>query len=208
MDKVCKICFKDIKDESIFNLVHRNNILCEDCFCKLKVKFHKFNISNIKGTAIYDYDEVIKELLYKFKGCYDYELKDVFLYRYLSYFKLIYHNYYLIPAPSYYIDDQKRGFNHVIEIFKPLNLKVLPIIKKLKKHKQSDLSKSDRSSVNSVLSIDENVDLKGKRILLVDDILTTGSTLFSCVELIRKLKPKRLEILVIAKTKTKLKTEY
>ena len=208
MNNVCKICFKDIKDYSLYNLVNKKHILCEECFGKLKAKFYKLNIGTVKATAIYDYSDVIKELIFKYKGCYDYELKDVFLYRYLNYLKLKYRNYYVVPVPSFHVDDEKRGFNHVIEIYKLLNLKMLTIIHKNKAHKQSENSGRQRHDIRSVLEIDKNIDMKGKKILLVDDIMTTGSTLLSCVELLKSVHAKHIEILVIAKTKRKSKTEY
>ena len=62
--------------------------------------------------AIYDYNETIKKLIYQFKGCYDYELKDVFLFRYVTYLKWKFNDYILVPAPSSKVDDEKRGFNH------------------------------------------------------------------------------------------------
>jgi ComF family protein len=43
--------------------------------------------------------------------------------------------------------------------------------------------------------------IKNKRILLVDDICTTGSTLFECGKQLRKLKPKSIHALVIARQK-------
>ena len=208
MDNYCRICFKKITDYSLYNFINKRNILCEDCFSKFKAKFYKFSLNNINGLAIYDYDENMKDLIYKFKGCYDYELKDVFLTRYLPYLRFMFRGYIIVPAPSYHIDDEKRGFNHVVEIFKTLKLKMCPIISKLKPHKQSEHTSKGRLDIRHVLSIDKNVNLKGKNILLVDDILTTGSTLFSCVELLKTLHPKRIEILVVAKTKRKNKKQY
>lgn len=207
-DNYCKICFKKIGDYSLYNLINKSNILCEECFGKLKAKFISFHLANIKGTAVYEYTDVIKELIYKFKGCYDYELKDVFLYRYINYLRIKYHNYYVAPAPSYKVDDKKRGFNHVEEIFKTLKLKMLPLFSKNMAHKQSSKSSKQRSEVNKVISIDKNIELKDKKILLVDDIYTTGSTLLTCIELLKKQKAKHIEILVIAKTKKKEKNEY
>ena len=208
MDNYCKICFKKITDYSLYNLINKRNILCEECFNKLKAKFINFSINNVKGLAIYEYDENIKDLIYKYKGCYDYELKDVFLSRYINYLRIMYRGYVIVPAPSYHLDDERRGFNHVVEIFKALKLKIMPIITKTKQHKQSDHSAKGRMDITNVLSIDENANLKDKNILLVDDIFTTGSTLFSCIELLKPFHPKKIEILVIAKTKKKTKREY
>ena len=187
--------------------MNKKNILCEQCFDKLDAKFIGFKIGNIKGVAVYEYTDFIKEMIYKYKGCHDYELKDVFLYRYLNYLRILYRGYSVVPAPSFHIDDEKRGFNHVVEIFKALKLNMLPVIKKVKAHKQSDMSYKKRFEIKKILEID-NVDLKDKKILLVDDIFTTGSTLTSCIDLLKSRGAKKIEILVIAKTKKKEKQEY
>ncbi len=208
MNNFCKICFKEINDYSLYNLIRKKNILCEECFSKLDAKFISFKIGNIKGISIYEYTDFIKELIYKFKGCGDYELKDVFLYRYLTYLRLKYHSYYIVFVPSYYIDDERRGFNHVKAIYESLKLKELPILKKKTAHKQSDQSFKGRRSIKDVLEIDNKISLKGKKILIVDDIITTGSTLLTSIELLKSVGAKRIEILVIAKTKMKRKDEY
>ncbi len=208
MDDFCKICFKSITDNSLFNLIKRKNILCEKCFSKMNTKFIPFKIGNVKGISIYEYTDFIKELIYKFKGCYDYELKDIFLFRYLMYFRLKYHGFYIVYVPSYHIEDERRGFNHVKAIFESLKLKELSILKKKIAHKQSDQSSFGRHKINDVIEIDENISLKGKKILLVDDIMTTGSTLLTSIDLLRSKGAKTIEILVIAKTKKKKKEEY
>lgn len=187
--------------------MNKKNILCEQCFEKQNAKFIGFKIGVVRGVAIYEYTDFIKELIYKYKGCYDYELKDVFLYRYINYLRIMYRGYYIVPAPSFHLDDEKRGFNHVIEIYKALKLEMLPIIKKIEAHKQSDMSYKKRFNVKKVFVID-NVNLKDKKILLVDDIFTTGSTLMSCIDLLKEKGAKKIEVLVIAKTKKKEKREY
>ena len=187
--------------------MNKKNVLCEQCFEKMNAKFINFKIGSIKGLSIYEYSDVIKELIFKYKGCYDYELKDVFLYRYINYLRIMYRGYHVVPVPSYYIDDEKRGFNHVVEIYKSLKLEMLPVIKKIKAHKQSDMSYKKRFEVKKIFEIDD-IDLKGKKLLLVDDIFTTGSSIRSCIDLLKKKGAKKIEVLVIAKTKKKEKQEY
>ena len=41
--------------------------------------------------------------------------------------------------------------------------------------------------------------VKNKRILLIDDVVTTGSTLKASIDLIKKGSPKDIKILVLAK---------
>lgn len=198
--KYCKICFKEIKDYSFYNFSHEKNIICETCFSFLNAKFKCFEIGTIKAMAIYDYNETIKKLIYQFKGCYDYELKDVFLFRYVTYLKWKFNDYILVPAPSSKVDDEKRGFNHVIEIYKCLGLEMVDVIKKTSKEKQSDKTSKDRLKVNNIL-VGHNLEkVRGKKILLVDDIYTTGSTIFRMIEIVKSAKPKDIKVLVIAKT--------
>ena len=196
----CRICFKEINDLSLYNVSHRKILLCKDCSHALKARFKKFEIGTVKALSIYEYDETIKKLIYTYKGCYDYELKDVFLYRYLNYLKIMYKGYVIVPAPSSKIDDLKRGFNHVVEIYKQLGFPIYQVIEKVNREKQSAKSKKNRLKIDKDL-IAKNIDvLKGKKVLIVDDIYTTGATIFRCIELVQKSKPKKIKVLVIAKT--------
>lgn len=154
----------------------------------------------IKALSIYDYDETIKKLIYTFKGCYDYELKDIFLARYLSYLKILYKGYVVVPTPSSKVDDEKRGFNHVKEIYKPLGLPMLDVLMKISKEKQSSKSKKNRLNVDKKI-ISKKIDLlKGKKVLIVDDIYTTGATMQRAINLVKEGNPKVIKVLVIAKT--------
>ena len=198
--RFCKICFKEIKDNSFYAFSHKDNIICESCFSTLKAKFINFKIGSIDALSIYDYNEAIKKLIYTFKGCYDYELKDVFLTRYLSYLKLLYKGYIVVPVPSSEIDNQKRGFNHVKEVFKNLGLPMVDVLKKVNKEKQSSKTSKDRLKVNKNIESCNIEQVKDKKVLIVDDIYTTGATMFRSIELVKKGKPKVIKVLVLAKT--------
>ena len=105
----------------------------------------------------------------------------------------------MIPAPSYQKNDEERGFNHVEEIFSVLNLKMKKCIHKTKQVKQADLTTKEREQIGSVLEID-NVDLSGKKILLVDDVYTTGSTIKAMINLVRQKGAKKIKVLLMSKT--------
>lgn len=156
-------------------------------------------MQNVNILYLYNYDEVVKENLYKLKGCFDIELAPIFLDYFRYYFRSIFLGYIIIPAPSSNDSDEERGFNHVIEIFKTLGLPILQCIHKTKNMKQSDLSQSERGKIRDVLKIDD-VDLSRKKILIVDDVYTTGSTFAAMIELVRSKCPKKIKGLLMSKT--------
>ena len=199
--RVCKLCFKDIKDNSLNSILGKKYSLCPECYKKLEPKFIDFKVDGVKGLAIYEYNEDLKGLIYQFKGCFDYELKDIFLDRFKTVLKLYFYDYLAVPVPSYKDDDLVRNFNHVEEAFKGLNIKLLKIIEKTEKVKQSDRHKNERADIGSYLRINTDKSLKGKKILLVDDIYTTGSTIKACLNLLKTLQPKKIKVLVLCKVK-------
>ena len=141
----------------------------------------------------------MQELLYQFKGCRDYELRTVFLEYYLSYLNYKFNGYEIIPAPSSKKSDEERGFNHVEEMFSVLKLKMIKCIHKNKQVKQADLTTKERAKIGEVLEID-NVDLSHSKILLVDDVFTTGSTIKSMIKLCREKGAKKIKVLLMSKT--------
>ena len=202
-EQYCKICFNKIKPNDIYSIINKDIFVCSECFERLKPHFGKFELDNVHGIAIFDYDENIQSFLYQLKGCHDFELSTIFLERYKKELRLMYNDYVLIPAPSSKEDDEEREFNHVIEIFNKTGLYILPCIRKTIKYKQSDHSAKDRQNIEKILEIEEKARIKNKKILLVDDVLTTGSTLKAMIRLVRKFEPKKIKILVMSKTRFK-----
>lgn len=161
--------------------------------------FYEFQFENIKGLAIYRYNDDLRRTIYLLKGCYDYELKDILLSPFRLELKLRYFGYTIIPIPSTKENDKKRGFNHVEAIFSSLNLNMIKCLYKTKNINQHQLNYKERIKGNNKFGIDENIDLRNKKILLVDDIMTTGETLKSCLKLIKSKQPKNIKILILAK---------
>ena len=108
-----------------------------------------------------------------------------------------------MPAPSYIEDDTARGFNHVEEIFRCLNLPFAKLIDKRMHYKQSDHSFKNREDVKWILELKEDKQMYGKKLLIVDDVYTSGSTAKTMVNLLEKLHPKEIKLLILSKTKKK-----
>lgn len=177
--------------------------VCSQCQKEMEALFIRFKVDRYDALSIYYYTPFIKKLIYQYKGCYDYELCDVFLHEFYRSLKLLYFNRVIIPIPSYKDDDELRGFNHVMEIFKRMGLTVLDILEKTQKHKQAISTVNARHEIYKFLAVKQPIDLSSKHVLIVDDVYTTGSTMKSAINIIEKLNPKSIKVLVIAKTKPK-----
>lgn len=165
-----------------------------------KPVFKEFSVGKYNALTLYNYDELIQEKLYQFKGCFDIELGTVFIEYFRLYLKIKYWGYIVVPAPSYSSKDEERGFNHVDVMFSSLGLEMVKCIHKVKDIKQADLNFDERQQIGNALIIDKTMELRGKKILIVDDVFTTGSTVRAMINLLEKNKPKKIKILVMSKT--------
>ena len=197
---ICKICFKPIEVFSVHTILFDEPKICHKCFESFNPVLKRFSVQNVDALHIFYYDDIVKEKLYQLKGCFDIELAPVFIEYFLPYLKIKYFGYTLIPAPSFIDADNERGFNHVKEIFKSLNLPMIKCIHKTKDVKQSDLTSKEREEIKNILEID-NVDLSNKKILIVDDVFTTGSTIRVMIDLVKQKNPKKIKVLVLSKTR-------
>lgn len=173
--------------------------MCDQCFLKYQAKFINFKIGKYCGLAIYEYDEAIRELIYQFKGCYDIELGGLFLEQYLKYLRFKYLGYKVVSIPSYYLEDTRREFNHVKEAFNSMKLERLDILEKIDEYKQSNQKHKDRMNIKYHLKVSDIEKVRNKKILIVDDVVTTGSTLKATIDLINQGHPKCIKILTLAK---------
>ena len=101
---------------------------------------------------------------------------------------------------------KKRGFNQceIISkyISKNLNIPVSKALIKVKNTKeQKTLSKEEReNNIKDAFIIKVNKEIFKKRILLVDDVITTGTTLLECKKILEKSGAEKITILTIAKS--------
>lgn len=194
----CKCCFQEIKGESFHSLIYREQHICIKCFYESNPIFYNFKIDKYRALAVYEYDNFIKEKLYLLKGCKDIELAPIFLDYFRIFIKLKYFGYYVIGGPYHPDDFLERGFDQNVEIFKTAGLEVHHPILKKHRFKQSDLHKKQREEIIEKLVYVRKENLKNKKILLVDDVYTTGSTIRAMIKIIEKFQPKKIKILLLS----------
>ncbi|MFA6796563.1 MAG: phosphoribosyltransferase family protein [Bacilli bacterium] len=150
-----------------------------------------------KITSLARYKPPLSKLLIQYKENYDVELKSVFLSYYKSYLKIKFSGYSIVLVPSSLKKIKMREFDHLEMIFKELGLPILKVLSKKDGKEQKKNSASERKKVYQAINIHGGEVVSNKKILLVDDVITTGSTLKACLQLLKKYKPKRIEILTI-----------
>lgn len=113
----------------------------------------------------------------------------------------------VLPVPMYRGKQLKRGYNQAEEIALGINAATgIPVgdnLRALHGHStQTRRGAYDRYlNVAGLFGVDNAAELAGRHILLVDDVLTTGSTLSACCEALRRAVPTvRVSVLTIAAT--------
>lgn len=194
--KRCIICQRPLSSLSN-NFIFANINLCRKCYNRLPFVYYHFKIEKTDALAIYKYTEELSQLILQLKADGDIEIAKIFLGPIKEFLKCQFAGYTIIPVPSYEGQNKKRGFNHIIEIARPLGLPIVPAFYKAKKWKQSNQKKHSRSQISKVIKLmPEKLDPK-KKYLLIDDIITTGSSIKACLHLLDSFHITKVRVLVI-----------
>jgi len=115
---------------------------------------------------------------------------------------------YIIPVPLHQKKLKQRGYNQVTGFADAIAQQFqLPIATELltkKAHTSSQTTKSFQERIKpkkEVFHLNPSPSFTGKHFLLLDDILTTGSTLESCAKLLLQIPESKVSILCLAYTK-------
>ncbi|MFA8298587.1 MAG: ComF family protein [Hyphomicrobiales bacterium] len=112
---------------------------------------------------------------------------------------------YIIPVPLHDKRKRKRGYNQsyilALGISDMINVPIdtISLIRKKNTSTQTQKSANERmENVNQAFSLVEANHLIGKHVLLIDDILTTGSTINACVDALLKVSDIKLSLAFVA----------
>ena len=202
---ICGICGKLNKDG-----------LCNKC----KIQLEKVAENDILKQDLEDM--YIKELIYIFK--YEGIIRKLILdykfhekpYMYVCFVNFVLKNEKIfeklqsydtiIPVPISKKRMKERGYNQSLLIAKKLSrevkipLQVNCLLKTKNIIEQSKLNKEQRKqNIQNVYELKNGEILNNKRILLIDDIYTTGSTVNECAKILQQARPEKIDVLVLAK---------
>ena len=200
----CKICGKKLRGNEL--------LVCKDCIEKLNYFRLRENLISLdKASNFYSFlifEDIVKDFIHLFKY-YGYvpigeSLVDFLMEKY-SFDFLNDYDFYL-PVPAHKRKLQERGFNQaelIAEwIFKDKDVKKFSLLKKIKYGiSQASLDKEGRiKNIRNSFEIKKGnyKEYEDKRIIVVDDILTSGATFFEIRKTLSPLKFERIDILTIA----------
>jgi ComF family protein len=159
-------------------------------------------------TSLTYYDGVIKTVIHKFKYS-----KQKFLLSVLNDIIITNEKFkeivplidVIVPVPLHWLKKLHRGFNQSellsMEIqkrfLKPMSKNNLCRIKNTES--QTHLTKSQRRvNIRNAFFVKDPKSFKGKKILLVDDVLTTGVTASECSKKLKKAGAESVHLLILA----------
>lgn len=129
-----------------------------------------------ENKSLYVYNEFLKECLslYKYRG--DYLIAKAFSEKIRKTLKQLSFDL-LVPIPLSKERLYERGFNQSAALIEEAGFTAENVLRRIHGEKQSKKSRLERIHLQQVFQMADNINIEGKKIVLVDDIYTTGSTL-------------------------------
>ena len=112
---------------------------------------------------------------------------------------------YIVPVPLHYRRFFKRGYNQsevlASMLAKQLNKPYKNLLKRTHStQRQATLSREERlKNLQGAFAVKNPAHVSGKKILLVDDVLTTGATLHACAEALQQAGSAEILVFTLAR---------
>ena len=113
----------------------------------------------------------------------------------------------IIPVPLHPARERERGFNQAALLARELaRLSHLPLDEHsvarrvhTERHRAGMDSKARRDSVNDAFAVRHRESITGRRVLLIDDVFTTGATVSACAAVLNEAGASEVFVLTIAR---------
>ncbi|MDR1725672.1 MAG: hypothetical protein LBR28_04710 [Bacteroidales bacterium] len=196
------------------NLIAGEKILCLKCYCKISANHvtnqkaleeisTNFPVSNFNIFMKFEHEAASQHLIHQLK----YHDK-IFIAKYLAKLwaeKLKKEEWikdidFIFPLPLHWIKKIKRGYNQseilATELGKALNKPVVTKGCYRKKYTKSQAihAKNRWTNMHKAFAVSNPSVFHNKHVLIVDDVITTGSSVFNCMEAICTAKPAAISV--------------
>ena len=219
LNDIFHLVFPELCVECNDILTENEEQICLSCLCKLPrilflcedtnpvAQLFAGRIPFVHATAFFRYlkKSEIPHLTYLFKYCGNKQLAYQ-LGRQAALALQIEHNTclqvdMLIPVPLHPKKEKKRGYNQSERICRGLSsVWNIPVRTDILQRKKHTLTQTDKTlygrwqNMQEVFCLTNPEALEGQHVLLVDDVITSGSTLISCAKTLRGVADVRISI--------------
>lgn len=191
--ETCLICGRPFQ---LLDERFRIEDLCHDCFRWEEDPEWQGYLE--KNHSIFLYNDFLKELIAKFKFRGDYTLAKVFIHYIIEKLAKIEWDL-LIPIPLSTDRLYERGFNQAAALITVSGFAPAEILTRIHSEKQSKKSRKERIHLPQVFQVESNIDLQTKKVVIIDDVYTTGSTLRHAAKLLQAAGATSIQSLTIAR---------
>lgn len=106
-----------------------------------------------------------------------------------------------VPVPLHRRRARERGFNQAEDLARETGLPVVRALRRVRATpSQTDLPAARRhANVRGAFAVRRRIDVRGLRVLIVDDVCTTGATIDACARVLRQAGAVRVSALTAAR---------
>lgn len=226
-DFLCAHCGADIFDESLFckaclkGVIKNDGKICLKCGTAIEGaedycgKCGKREVFFDRAYSPYLFEGHIRKVIHRLKYGGEMHFVPNFAKEMIKYIEAKGETFDIVTYVPMDKESQKeRGYNQSYLLAKAFCdilakdiLKTL-LIKKRKTAKQEELNfKSRLDNLKGVFESENKEDIKGKKVLLIDDVLTTGATTSFCAKALKKAGAVSVAVLTLASRKESLHWE-
>lgn len=202
-DNQCKVCSKNL---DLSNEVELDNNMCTSCINDVDKYYFERCISVI------DYNKLFRDMIMELKFNYNVKVADAFIKIIEDYIiknRKYFESFDIITSVPIHKEKEKyRGFNQSVLIGEKLCVTLnIPFIdnlllKRINTNSQSNLNYYERKrNIIDVFTLNKKYDIKNKKILVIDDVFTTGSTLSECAKVLINNDCREVECFCILKAR-------
>ena len=173
----CYLCSAPLRQQLTWKLLFTSipePVVCEKCLGKFeRVLDNEQKYENV--FALYHYNEAMHDYLHQFKFGQDVVLAEVFRSDIATYLKNSCTS--IVPIPMHPLKKKERTFAQVDELLRAASIPYTHCLEKMTTQNQATKTKLEREQSEQFFSLKEDCQIENIDYLLVDDIVTTGTTL-------------------------------
>ncbi len=152
-----------------------------------------------RNMSLFHYNEGMKEIMARFKYRGDHQLREIFASQLKRKVKQTFDQYVLVPIPLSAERLYERGFNQAEALAVLSGRPVAGLLERKHGEKQSKKDRKARMAQPNPFYVKKDTEMPAEKILLIDDIYTTGSTLRFAARTLKEQGVNEISSLTIAR---------